>query len=176
MNAKIKLGYLIPLIPTIFLIPRVEAHCPLCTVGIAAAAGGAAILGVKAQVIGLFVGALASSMGFWIANMKRFGVLPKFALAATSFLITVLPLTYVLPRSFPIYIYFAGDYGSLLNRTYLVNYFLSGSLVGAAMVVIGPWVSEKVVEFRNGKKVRFQGVIVTMSFLLVAGLLLQNWV
>ncbi len=164
----------IPFILLVLVTPEVEAHCPLCTAGIAAAAGGAALLGVKTIVIGLFVGALAASTGFWIANMKKLSTLPKFAVAGLSYLVTVLPLTSAFPGSFPVYVSLAGDYGSLLNRTYLVNYFLSASLVGAVIVVVGPWLSGKLVEVRNGKKVPFQGVIITLSLLLVAALLLQN--
>lgn len=164
----------IPFILLVLIIPEVEAHCPLCTAGIAAAAGGAALLGVKTIVIGLFVGALATSTGFWIANIKKLRTPHKFAVAGLSYLVTVLPLTSAFPGSFPVYISLAGDYGSLLNRTYLVNHFLSASLVGAVIVVFGPWLSGKLVELRNGKKVPFQGVIITLSFLLVAALLLQN--
>ena len=177
MGLKARLGEVrkaITFILLVLTIPVVEAHCPLCTAGIAAAAGGAALLGVKTIVIGLFVGALAASTGFWIANMKKLQTLPKFAVASLSYLITVLPLASVFPGSFPVYISLAGDYGSLLNRTYLVNHFLAASLVGAAIVVFGPWLSGKLVEMRNGKKVRFQGVIITLSFLLAAAILLQN--
>lgn len=168
---------LLPFISVVFLISRVEAHCPLCTAGVAAAAGGAALMGVKTSIVGLFVGAFAASTGFWIANKNSYTSLrSKLLLATASFLVTVLPVMPAAPGVIPVYISIAGDYGSPLNRTYLVNSFLSGSLIGAAIVAIAPWLSGKLTELRGGSRIPFQGVAVTLSSLLVAAIFMQLWV
>jgi len=161
------------LLTSALLITEAQAHCPLCTAGVAAAAGVAALLGVKTIVVGLFVGALAVSAGFWVANAKGLGNLPKFVLVAASYALTVLPLLAALPGVVPVYVSIVGDYGSPLNRVYLLNSLLSGSLIGAAIVALSPRLSGKLTELRGGRRVAFQGVIVTVSLLLIAALILQ---
>src|SRR3989338_6146090 len=90
------------------------AHCPLCTMGIAAAAGGAAYLGVDKAAIALFVGAFAVSTGWWIARKIKRKVIPfqMTGIILLSFLLTIIPLLPLLDRIYPIYISVAGDYGS----------------------------------------------------------------
>ncbi len=158
------------------LIGKASAHCPLCTAGIAAIAGSAIFLGVKTVVIGLFVGALAVSMGFWVANARNLLYWKKMVLASVSFAITVLPLTSLMPGYIPVYISVAGDYGSLLNRTYLLNSFLTGSLIGGLAAVAAPRASQKITEMRNGKRIAFQGVIVTFTILIAIGAIMQGLV
>src|SRR3989338_4204168 len=78
-------------------IKTVEAHCPLCTMGAAAAAGGAAFLGVDKIVIGLFIGAFAVSTGWWFSNLiKKNHMLKTPVLVSSSFLLTVIPLLSVI--------------------------------------------------------------------------------
>jgi len=162
-------------IPLLFsMVSKASAHCPLCTVGIAAVAGGATILGVKTQVIGLFAGALAISTALWIANAKNLRNHKKLALATLSYLATVLPLYQLMPGFWPVYVSIAGDYGSLLNRTYLVSTFISGSLIGAFTVAISPMLSKAISRLRNGRTMPFQGVILTLALLIVISIALQS--
>lgn len=158
------------------LISRVDAHCPLCTAGIAAAAAGATVLGVKTVTVGLFVGAFAVSTGMWFANSRKIKGVKKLLIAMMAFLVTVVPLKPAIPAAMSEYIFvyvsIAGDYGSPLNRTYLLNPLLTGSLIGAAVVMTVPRLSRKLTELR-GKKAPFQGVVLTISLLTVAGAILQ---
>lgn len=152
------------------------AHCPLCTVGIAAAAGGAAYLGVDKAVIALFVGAFAVSTGWWVARKIKKQLIP-FQMAGIillSFLLTTIPLLPLLDRIYPIYISVAGDYGSWLNRTYIINLSLISSILGGAAVGITPWLSAKLTGLRQGKKMPYQGVLLTLGILLITSIIIQQ--
>ncbi|HLC97400.1 MAG TPA: hypothetical protein VJC21_01305 [Candidatus Nanoarchaeia archaeon] len=151
------------------------AHCPLCTMGVAAAAGGAAYLGIDKAIIALFVGAFAVSTGWWVGKKIKKRIIP-FQLAAIvvlSFLLTVVPLLPLLERIYPLYISWTGDYGSMLNRTYVLNLSWFTSALGGVIVGIAPWLSKKVSVLRNEKIIPFQGVLLTIGLLLVFGVLLQ---
>ncbi|MBI2631673.1 hypothetical protein HYW75_01585 [Candidatus Pacearchaeota archaeon] len=156
-------------------IKEVQAHCPLCTIGAAAAAGGAAYLGVNYIVIGLFIGAFAVSLGWWMANIikRKFVPLQKFWIILLSFLSIVIPVLPLLNDTMPVYISWIGDYGSLLNRTYMANEFLIGSFGGAIVLCLTPWLSRKITSIRNGKILPFQGVALTLFLLILIGTILQ---
>ncbi len=153
----------------------VLAHCPLCTVGIAAAAGGAAYFGVDKAVIALFVGAFAVSTGWWIGRKIKKQVLPHQVafIVLLSFLLTVIPLLPLLTTVYPLPVFLVGDYGSWLYRTYVINLGLIASVVGGAVVSITPWLSRKISTLRKGMTIPFQGIILTLSLLIVLGVVLQ---
>ncbi len=160
---------------SIFSVRIASAHCPLCTIGAAAAAGGAAYLGVNNIIIGLFIGAFAASMGFWVARMikKKYIPFQTAAIVLASFLTTILPILPLMPGIKPLYISIAGDYGSLLNRTYVYNVFLVGSIVGSIIVLIVPLISGTLTRARNGKTIPFQGTTITLAVLLLLGVIFQ---
>lgn len=149
----------------------VFAHCPLCTLGAAAAAGGAAYLGVSNIVIGLFIGAFGVSIGWWISRLikKQFVPFQKILIIVFSFATTILPLMSFLVDVHPLYLSWAGKYGS----TFAIDYFLLGSLLGALIVSITPWASNRITALRSGKHFPFQGIILTLSLLLVLGIVIQ---
>ncbi|MBI2542265.1 hypothetical protein HYV80_06155 [Candidatus Woesearchaeota archaeon] len=151
------------------------AHCPLCTVGAAFVAGGAAVFGVHRMVIGIFIGAFAASMGMWFGRAinKRFIPFQKTAVVLASYFLTVLPIWPLLKDAHPLLLNSAGDYGSLLNRTYLVDYFLIGSVIGSLIVVISPFLSEKITSVRKGRHIPFQGIALTFLMLIIIGVILQ---
>lgn len=160
----------------IFLTGTAGAHCPLCTVGAAAAAGGAVWLGVSKLVVGLFVGAFAVSMGFWISRKIKKSYIPfqKALIIVLSFVLTILPLLPTISsQPYPLYITLFGDYGSLFNRVYLINASLLSSLIGGVIVAFSPKISSILTKSRRGKKIPFQGVIITLSLLLIIGIIIQ---
>lgn len=167
-----KRKYLFFVFPVLF--KSVQAHCPLCTVGAAAAAGGALWLGVNLIVVALFIGAFAVSTGWWISRLikKQCWKYQKTALIIASFLLTIIPLMPLFPGITPFYLSWGGEYGSLFNRTYLLNTFLIGSILGGAIVSSTPFLSQKITKVR-GKMVPFQGVILTLFLLMIAGIGLQ---
>jgi len=159
----------------VLLSNNVYAHCPLCTLGIVAAAGGATWLGVNQVVIGLFVGGFAISIGWWVSRLIKRTYFPfqKSAIILASFILTVIPLLPFMNGFYPLYISFFGDYGSLFNRTYLVDTFLIGSVLGGIIVSIGPWLSNQITRLRNNKIIPFQGVILTLLLLIIVGGLIE---
>src|SRR3989339_671279 len=112
---------LIAFFPFLLLMQSAYAHCPLCTAGAAFAAGGAAWLGISKAIIGVFIGAFAVSTGWWVSNLLKKKYIPfqKIVLILVSYIATVLPILPLMPGFYPLLISFSGDYGSLLNRTYL---------------------------------------------------------
>ncbi|MBS3126457.1 hypothetical protein J4453_03400 [Candidatus Woesearchaeota archaeon] len=163
------------LVGALLALPSAFAHCPLCTVGAAVAAGGAAWLGINTIVIGLFIGAFAASMGWWISKAikRKFIPFQTPLLVAFSFATTVWPMLPLLSDARPWYISIAGDYGSWLNRTYVLNLFVIGGLIGVALVSITPWLSAKITKLRHGKMLPFQGMGLTFLLLFAIGTILQ---
>lgn len=160
--------------------PSVLAHCPLCTMGAAAAAGGAVYLGVNVAVVGLFVGAFGVSTGWWISRLVRkqyfFG--QSIAIIVASFLLTIVPLLGVIDAVEPFPILWWGEYGSLFNRTYLVNPFLAGSILGGILVSLTPHLSGAVSSWKGRQIVPYQGIILTFALLLAVGVgiqLVMSW-
>lgn len=159
------------------LMQSAYAHCPLCTVGAAAAAGGAAWLGVSKIVIGIFIGAFAVSIGWWVSNLIKKQYIPfqKPLIILFSFATTVFPLLglNVMQSIYPVYVSLAGDYGSLLNRTYILNLFLIGSVIGGFIVSLTPWLSRKITIIRNGKMLPYQGIMLTFILLIISSAIIE---
>lgn len=144
------------------------AHCPLCTAGAGAAALMALGLGISPAPIAIFIGAFAIAAGLWAARFFKKQYIPRqnAALAALSYVATIAPLAPILSDYRSISIFVAGDYGSLLNRTYLINIFVAASIAGGAIVALAPRISRFVSSLRKGAVLPFQGIVIT--FLLLA--------
>ncbi len=155
-------------------IPAVSAHCPLCTIGAAAAAGGAAYFGVNQMVIGLFTGAFAVSVGWWISRLikKRYIPFQRTAIILVSFATTILPLMPLMTEIRPWFLSLFGSYGSIFNRTYVINLFLSGSVLGSIVTCFTPGLSDKITKIRN-KTLPFQGTALTLILLILIGIVIQ---
>ncbi|HLD18620.1 MAG TPA: hypothetical protein VJB90_01260 [Candidatus Nanoarchaeia archaeon] len=169
-----KIKPFVPILALLILIDRVRAHCPLCTIGVAAAAGGASLLGLNDGVIGIFVGAFAISTGWWASGLIKKKYIPyqRLLLITFSFIGTVVPLFILFKGFYPLYISFWGGYGSLFNRVYLVNLFLVGSSLGGLVVIGSPWISKKF-SGMVGKTFPFQLIGITFAILLLLGAIIQ---
>lgn len=169
----IKKIFLSAILPLIFLSETVSAHCPLCTVGAGAAAGAAVWLGVSKVVVALFLGAFAMSMGMWFARLlskkKKYIPFQNSLVIVGVFLLTILPLISIVKVIGPLYLSFIGAYG----KTYAFNYSIASSLLGGLVTFISPSFSKKLTKLRKGKIIPFQGVILTLSLLLVVGIIIQ---
>ena len=166
---------LIAFFPFLLLMQSAYAHCPLCTAGAAFAAGGAAWLGISKAIIGVFIGAFAVSTGWWVSNLLKKKYIPfqKPLIILLSFVTTIWPLMPLMESIYPVYISWIGDYGSLLNRTYLFSMFLVGSILGGFIVCITPWLSKKITEMRNGKMLPYQGIMLTFTLLVILSLAVE---
>ena len=162
--------FILPIL-AIFLSRIVSAHCPLCTIGAGAAAGGAVWLGVSKVVVALFIGAFAMSMGLWFSRIpkKTYVPLQKTLITMAIFLTTILPLLPIFTAIGPLYFSFIGEYGT----TYAVNYSLASSLLGGLLVFVSPALSKRITKLRRGKILPFQGVIITLSTLIIIGGIIQ---
>lgn len=150
------------------------AHCPLCTAGAGLAAIGAYSLGVNGLTIGVLLGAFAVALGLWIGRLIKKNYLPRQndIVGGVSWLTTILPLQMLLSDYTSIYINWSGAYGSLFNRTYPINLFLVGGVIGGALIYCAPPLSRALTD-RRGKTLPYQGMIITFALLIAASLLTQ---
>ncbi|OYX36343.1 hypothetical protein B7Z00_04820 [Candidatus Saccharibacteria bacterium 32-50-10] len=163
---------LISLVPT-----KVFAHCPLCVGGAGAAAALASVMGVKYGAIGVFMGGFAVALSLFIVNRlpKKF----KYQNVVVGWLIyltTLIPMYPFLKGDYVSWFISAGgDYGSLLNKTYLIDLFIVGSIIGSLIVLYSMKLSTRITEKRGGKQIKFQGMILTFSLLIISVMILQLW-
>jgi len=163
----------------LFLTENVSAHCPLCTIGAGAVAFGAVELGFSKVVVALFVGGFAMSMGLWMSRLVNKWTKRKFFKFQDSlvilgvFLLTLLPLLPIFSELRGIGIYLFGDYGGIFYRTYIVNLSLFSGFFGGFLVFFSPKVSQKITSLRKGKRIKFQGTIVTILLLIFFGGIIQ---
>lgn len=147
-----------------------QAHCPLCTIGAGAAAGGAAYFGVGASVLGAFIAAFAVAVGLWFARVvPKKMPLQNLVLVGGSLVLTVLPLNPLLAAYKPLYLP-VGEFGV----TYALNTYLLGAVIGAAILLLSPRVSDWLTELRE-KKFPYQTMTLTFVLLLLAAIPLQVW-
>ena len=165
--------FVIPMLLTfsVFLAEFVSAHCPLCTIGAGAAAGAAVWLGVSKVVVALFIGGFAISIGMWFSKIikKKYIPFQKTIVVIVVFLTTILPLMPIFSAIGPLYISFVGEYG----LTYALNYSLVSSLFGGLIVFSTPFLSKNISKLRGGKIIPYQGVMLTLSLLIILGIFIQ---
>lgn len=151
-----------------------SAHCPLCTIGAGAAAGIAIWLGVSPTSVGIFIGAFAVAVGLWVARLIPKNFKFKFTgLAILSFILTIIPIMPLVEGYYPIFINWSGPYGSIFNRTYLVNQFLIGSILGAIIMFISPKVSQQISRIKGKRLFPFQSIIITFILLIITSLVFE---
>jgi len=150
------------------LLPRIAfAHCPLCTVGAGLAVVFAAWIGVSVGTIGIFLGAFAVALGLWAARAIHapWRHLAHWIFPVLSFVLTVLPILPLAREYTSFGVYITGSYGSLLNRTYLVNILLLGSIVGGIATLIAPFISQQVTRWCD-RRFPYQGILILFLLLL----------
>ena len=164
----------IPIIALLLAPPTAFAHCPLCTAGAGLAAITAKWLGVALPSIGIFIGAFGIALGLWFVRLIKFQIPYKSTLFALgSYLLTVIPLLPLMPEHWSFYLTIGGDYGSLGNRTYIINSFLAGSIIGAGIMLISPTISAQIAKARGNKLFPFQGIVITFSLLISLSLIIE---
>lgn len=151
-----------------------SAHCPLCTIGAGAVAVGASFLGVKDIVTGVFVGAFALALGLWSTKLVRKKLFrwQDEIIVLIIFFSTILPISRMIKGYLAYYINLGGTYGSIFNRTYVINAFVAGSLIGALIMLISPWISRKL-KSKFGYTIPFQTMAIIFSLLIIFTVILQ---
>lgn len=169
---------LIPALAILLWPQTASAHCPLCVVG----AGGAALLakwlGVSTLSLGLFIGAFAIAVGYWFARLlarkfKKRSIYLGTAIVIFSFFSTVLPILSMMPGYTTISIFWGGEYGSIFNRTYLINLFFVGSVIGGLYMILSPRISRALTKLRKNRTLPFQGIIITFLLLLITAVIFE---
>ena len=160
------------------LIPaKVLAHCPLCVGGAGAAAALASFLGVKYGAIGVFMGGFAVALSLLIANRlpEKFKF-QNIIVAWVIYLTTLLPLYPFLRGDItPWIVSIGGEFGSMLNRTYLIDLFIIGSIIGSLIVLYSMKLSSCITQQRNGETIKFQGLLLTFALLIISAVGMQLW-
>ncbi len=150
---------------------KAYAHCPLCTAGAAGAALAAKWLGMSVLSVGVFIGAFAAALGAWVSRYvpRKF----KWPVIILSFLLTIVPLVPLMTDYSSIYINWGGVYGGIFNRTYVVNLFVAGSIVGGLVIIFSPYLSKTLGKLRKGKMFPYQGLLMTFFLLILLALIFQ---
>lgn len=161
-----------------FFPTQVFAHCPLCTGGAGAAAALAAFFGVKYGAIAVFMGAFATALALWLAHKvkKQYIKYQSTILFWVIYLSTLLPLYPFLDGDYVSkFVSLSGEYGSWLNKTYLIDLFWVGAITGTLIVYLSPRLSQYITKKRDGNMIKFQGLSLTFILLLIAAIVLQIW-
>lgn len=156
--------------------PKVSlAHCPLCTIGAGALAVLAASLGISTIVVGIFTGAFALALGVWLSKLVKKAYVPfqDSLIIALIYFSTIIPIMPFIREYRPLYVSFAGGYGTFLHNTYTVNLYIAGALLGLLVMLAVPTLSQEVTKRRNGKHLPFQGLIVSFTLLILLSLAVQ---
>ena len=161
-----------------FLSPvKVHAHCPLCTGGAGAAAVVAAYFGVTYGAISVFLGGFSIALALWLAHKpkKQYLKHQSALLFWVIYLSTISPLYGAFKGDYTSkYVSLGGDYGSVTNRTYLIDLFVIGAVLGSVIVYASPRLSQALTA-KRGKNFRFQGLLINFALLLLGGVLMQVW-
>lgn len=158
----------------LFLPITAFAHCPLCTAGAGLAAIGAKWLGVETASIGVFIGAFAAAIGFWFSRIiKRRFPFQDIILGILSLVLTIWPIAPMMPGYWSYYLYQGGEYGTILNRTYIFSQFITGSIIGAVIMFISPYISKKIAQARGNKLIPYQGMIISFGLLFALALFFE---
>lgn len=159
------------------LVPvKAFAHCPLCTGGAGAAAAVAVLLGVKYGAIAVFMGAFSVALGLWLSHKvkRQYFKYQNVVLFWAIYLSTLLPLYPFLKGDYlSQYVSLGGGYGSWLNRTYLIDLFIVGSILGSLIVYFSPKLSAYIAKKREGKMIPFQGLVITFILLIATAIIIQ---
>ena len=157
---------LAPLLGTIVALPRVMAHCPLCTAATIVGVGVTRSLGWDDSIVGVFVGAMVISSALWVNNiLKKRNIGGNSFLRVGSITLATLVLTVL---SF----YYAGIFG-LANsyRIFGMEKIMFGTISGAIITLAAFLVSDMVKKRNEGKTIfSYQTIIFTFIALILNAL------
>ena len=155
-------------------MPSVHAHCPLCTAAVGAAAISAKYYGLDTSIIGLLLGAFGISTGLWIGLKinKRYFKFQLPTIVAASFFLTIIPLLYISNDAIYFPLLFFGPSGSVLNKVYWIDKLFFGSGIGGLATLFAYLTHIYVKKQNGGVLFQFQGIVITLFFLVVSSLIL----
>ena len=136
----------------------VLAVCPVCTVAVGAGLGISRWLGIDDTVVGVWIGGLILSSGFWLSNfIGKKGI----KIRHLDFISTFLMFVFVIP---PLYwSHFIGING---NTFWGVDKILLGILFGSFVFLLGVWLDRWLRNKNNGKVFIYYQKVIVPVFLL----------
>ena len=157
---------IISFVAVLFLIPKIMAHCPLCTGATIVGVGITRSLGLDDSVVGVFVGAMIISSALWANNLlKRKNIGGNAILRITSITLATFVLTFLT-------FYYAGLFG--LGNTYRIfgiEKIVFGTLSGSFVSLIAFAMSNKIKMKNKGKTLfNYQTIILTFGNLILNAL------
>lgn len=167
-----KMKYFLVLSILLFIPQVTKAHCPLCTIGAGAAAGVAVWLGVSYMSVGVMIGAFAIATGLWMSRFikKKFFKRQKLLIAGISYISTVWPLRLMLKSYGAVYLPWWGKYG----KTLLIDKYLIGTVIGAIIMIISPYISTQISKKRDNKNWPYQGMSIAFGLLILSAVLIET--
>ena len=159
--------FLISLLSLIAILPRVMAHCPLCTAATIVGVGVTRSLGWDDSIVGVFVGAMIVSSALWINNIfKKRNVGGNAFLRIGSITIATFVLTVL---SF----YFAGIFGPANTyRIFGMEKIIFGTFSGAIVSFITFFSSNEIKKRNEGKVLfNYQTMVITFGALIFNALI-----
>lgn len=156
---------------TIFTMPNVHAHCPLCTMAVGTAVISAKYYGLDSTIIGLLVGGFGVSTGLWVGlKIKRHFKFQLGLIVFLSFILTVIPLLYLEKDSIYFPLLLIGQEGSFLNKVYWINKMLFGSIIGGVVTLLSYLIHAQIKKVNGRVLFPFQGVVFNLASLVISGL------
>ena len=153
---------LLALLPSLFFLQEVNAHCPLCTGAVVAGAIGAKYLGLDITILGIFVGAFAISTGLWAARkIKNYFKYQNALIMILMFLFTIIPaLAFVKDMT----------YVSLLGKVYFLNKLLIGSILGGLVTILA-YKFHNYIKLKHGRVFfPYQSIVLTVLLLVLSSI------
>ena len=149
---------LIPLLSLIVILPRVMAHCPLCTAATIVGVGVTRSLGWDDSIVGVFVGAMMVSSALWVNNIFK-----KRNIGGNAFL-RIGSITIATFGLMVLSFYFAGLFGPANTyRIFGIEKIIFGTISGAVVSFATFFISNEIKK-RNGEQVLFNYQTMTLTF------------
>ncbi len=159
--------FLISLLSLIAILPRVMAHCPLCTAATIVGVGVTRSFGWDDSIVGVFVGAMIFSSVLWLNNiLKKRNIGGNALLRAGSMTVATFVLTVL---SF----YFAGLFGPANTyRIFGMERIIFGTLSGVVVSFAAFFVSNEMKRRNEGRVLfNYQTIAFTFGALMINALL-----
>lgn len=145
------------LVALIFAVPA-KAVCPICTIAVAGGLGISRWIGIDDSVMGIWIGGLILSSGFWMADFISKKTLKIPYPKLLSILVMVL---FVVPP-----LYWSHIMGIVGNTLWGIDKILLGTIVGSGLFFAGMKLDQWLRTTNEGKVyIYYQKVIAPVFFL-----------
>lgn len=141
-------------------IKQAQAVCPVCTVAVAGGLGISRWIGIDDSVMGIWIGGLILSSGFWMADWAS---KKSWRIPYPKILSILLMILFVIPP-----LYMAKMIGSSGNTLWGIDKILLGTAVGSGLFYAGMKLDEWLRTTNENKVyIYYQKVIVPVFFLTI---------